>query len=99
MGALVKTPALYLYLSGRNNLVTVGNALGGVPKKRIDEVLELVGVAAKDGAGCQAIVVGAVCLCVIDDRPPATLHLFVTNPSYLLHTSQSYFQCDLIQDP
>jgi hypothetical protein len=28
-----------------------------------------------------------------------TLHLFVTNPSYFLHTSQSYFKCDLIQDP
>src|SRR6266700_7156968 len=27
------------------------------------------------------------------------LHLFVTNPSYFLHTSQSYFKCDLIQDP
>src|SRR6266487_3413650 len=30
---------------------------------------------------------------------PPTLHLFVTNPSYFLHTSQSYFKCDLIQDP
>ena len=37
-------PALYLYLSGRNNLVAVGDALGGVPKKRVDEVLELVGL-------------------------------------------------------
>jgi hypothetical protein len=27
------------------------------------------------------------------------LHLFVTNPSYFLHTSQSYFKCDLIQEP
>jgi ABC-2 type transport system ATP-binding protein len=44
VGALVETPALYLYLSGRNNLVAVGDALGGVPKKRIDEVLELVGL-------------------------------------------------------
>src|SRR5579864_4788584 len=30
VGALVETPALYLYLSGRNNLVAVGDALGGV---------------------------------------------------------------------
>jgi ABC-2 type transport system ATP-binding protein len=44
VGALVETPALYLYLSGRNNLIAVGDALGGVPKKRIDEALELVGL-------------------------------------------------------
>lgn len=44
VGALVETPALYLYLSGRNNLRVVGDALGGVPKARIDEVLELVGL-------------------------------------------------------
>ena len=44
VGALVETPALYLYLSGRDNLVAVGDALGGVPKTRIDEVLELVGL-------------------------------------------------------
>ncbi len=37
-------PALYLYLSGRNNLVAIGDALGGVPKTRIEEVLELVGL-------------------------------------------------------
>jgi ABC-type multidrug transport system ATPase subunit len=44
VGALVETPALYLYLSGRNNLRAVGSALGGVPQARIDEVLELVGL-------------------------------------------------------
>src|SRR5438105_496808 len=44
VGALVETPALYLYLSGRDNLRAVGSALGGVPKSRIDEVLELVGL-------------------------------------------------------
>ncbi len=44
VGALVETPALYLYLSGRDNLRAVGSALGGVPKTRIDEVLELVGL-------------------------------------------------------
>jgi ABC-type multidrug transport system ATPase subunit len=37
-------PALYLYMSGRNNLRAVGSVLGGVPEKRIDEVLELVGL-------------------------------------------------------
>ncbi len=44
VGALVETPALYLYLSGRDNLRVVGSALGGVPKARIDAVLELVGL-------------------------------------------------------
>jgi ABC-2 type transport system ATP-binding protein len=44
VGALVETPALYLYLSGRSNLRAVGSALGGAPKARIDEVLELVGL-------------------------------------------------------
>ncbi len=44
VGALVETPALYLYLSGRDNLRAVGSALGGVPRSRIDAVLELVGL-------------------------------------------------------
>jgi ABC-2 type transport system ATP-binding protein len=44
VGALVETPALYPYLSGRDNLRTVGSALGGVPRSRIDDVLELVGL-------------------------------------------------------
>src|SRR5579885_200815 len=44
VGALVKTPALYTYLSGRANLRAVGSALGGVPASRIDYVLELVGL-------------------------------------------------------
>jgi len=42
VGALVETPALYLYMSGRNNLRAVGSVLGGVPDERIDAVLELV---------------------------------------------------------
>ncbi|HLX57519.1 MAG TPA: ABC transporter ATP-binding protein [Ktedonobacteraceae bacterium] len=44
VGALVETPALYLYMSGRDNLRAVGSALGGVSKARIDYVLELVGL-------------------------------------------------------
>src|SRR5438067_11569006 len=44
VGALVETPALYLYLSGRNNLRVVGSALGGVSKARIDAIVELVGL-------------------------------------------------------
>lgn len=47
VGALIETPALYLYLSGRNNLRAIGSALGGVPPKRIDAVLELVGLLGR----------------------------------------------------
>src|SRR2546429_7218766 len=47
LGALVETPALYLYMSGRDNLSAVGSVLGGVPKARIDAVLELVGLSAR----------------------------------------------------
>ena len=47
VGALIETPALYLYLSGRNNLRAIGSALGGVPEKRIDAVLELVGLVGR----------------------------------------------------
>src|SRR5260221_13261646 len=47
VGALVETPALYLYMSGRDNLSAVGSVLGGVPKARIDAVLELVGLSAR----------------------------------------------------
>lgn len=44
VGALIETPALYLYMSGRDNLRAVGSVLGSVPEKRIDAVLELVGL-------------------------------------------------------
>ena len=44
VGALVETPALYTYLSGRSNLRAVGSVLGGVPQARIDEALGLVGL-------------------------------------------------------
>lgn len=47
VGALVETPALYLYMSGRDNLRAVGSALGGVPDKRIEEVLTLVGLQGR----------------------------------------------------
>ncbi len=44
VGALVETPALYTYLSGRSNLRAFGSVLGGVSQERIDYVLELVGL-------------------------------------------------------
>src|SRR5574340_538459 len=47
VGALVETPALYTYLSGRNNLKAVASVLGGVPKARLDAVLDLVGLGIR----------------------------------------------------
>src|SRR5262252_5385816 len=45
VGALIETPALYPYLSGRDNLRAVGSVLGGAPAERIDTVLKLVGLS------------------------------------------------------
>ena len=47
VGALVEAPALYPYLSGRDNLRVFAGVLGGVPRRRLDEVLELVGLAGR----------------------------------------------------
>ena len=44
IGAVIETPAFYPYLSGYNNLKALAIALGDVPDKRIDEMLELVGL-------------------------------------------------------
>ena len=42
--ALIEQPAFQSYLSGRDNLVVVGGYTGGVDAKRIEEVLEIVGL-------------------------------------------------------
>jgi ABC-2 type transport system ATP-binding protein len=42
VGALIEQPALYPYLSGRNNLRVIGDAQGGVSEARIDATLDLV---------------------------------------------------------
>src|SRR5579859_957041 len=47
VGALVETPALYLYMSGRDNLRAVASVLGGVPEARMDAVLDLVGLRSR----------------------------------------------------
>jgi ABC-2 type transport system ATP-binding protein len=47
VGALVEQPALYPYMSGRNNLRAVASVLGGVPDARLDAVLDLVGLRAR----------------------------------------------------
>jgi ABC-type multidrug transport system ATPase subunit len=48
VGALVESPALYGYMSGRDNLRAVGSLLGGAREKRIDEVLEIVSLMGRD---------------------------------------------------
>ncbi|HEY7780625.1 MAG TPA: ABC transporter ATP-binding protein [Ktedonobacterales bacterium] len=47
VGALVEQPALYGYMSGRDNLRAVASVLGGVPESRLDAVLELVGLRGR----------------------------------------------------
>jgi ABC-2 type transport system ATP-binding protein len=44
VGAIIEAPAFYPYLSGRDNLRALALAAGGVPTRRIDELLELVGL-------------------------------------------------------
>src|SRR5262245_7618002 len=47
VGALVEAPALYGYLTGRDNLKAFASVLGGVPRSRLDDVIELVGLAGR----------------------------------------------------
>jgi ABC-2 type transport system ATP-binding protein len=42
VGALIEAPALYGYLTGRANLLCFADTLCGVPRGRIDELLDLV---------------------------------------------------------
>lgn len=44
VGAIIESPAFYPYLSGRDNLRALAMAAGGVPDRRIDELLEVVGL-------------------------------------------------------
>jgi len=48
VGALVESPALYGYLSGRDNLRAFGSLLGGAKEKRIDEVLHVVALIGRN---------------------------------------------------
>jgi ABC-2 type transport system ATP-binding protein len=41
-GALIETPSFYPHLSGFQNLELIRRLIGGIPKKRTDEVLEIV---------------------------------------------------------
>ena len=48
IGAMVETPALYPYLSGRDNLRVLAKQ-AGVPGPRVEGVLDTVGLAARGG--------------------------------------------------
>jgi ABC-2 type transport system ATP-binding protein len=58
VGALVEQPALYPYLSGRDNLRSVGDALGGVSTARLDAVLEVVGLRGREQDRVRAYSLG-----------------------------------------
>lgn len=45
VGSLIETAEAYTYMSGYQNLVLAARFYPGLPRKRIDEVLELVGLA------------------------------------------------------
>jgi ABC-2 type transport system ATP-binding protein len=49
VGALVESPSFYPYLSGRRNLDVLAAAGAPVPKGRVDELLELVGLRERAG--------------------------------------------------
>ena len=44
VGAIIETPTMYSYMSGKQNLKYYANLYKGIPKTRIDEVAELVGL-------------------------------------------------------
>lgn len=46
VGAMIETPAFYPYLSGRDNLYILGSLRQKISHARLDEVLDLVGLAA-----------------------------------------------------
>ncbi len=47
-GATIETPAFYPYLSGRDNLRVVAHVLGAEAERRIDPVLERVGLSGRE---------------------------------------------------
>ncbi|MDE3230869.1 MAG: ABC transporter ATP-binding protein [Chloroflexota bacterium] len=49
VGALIEQPALYPYLSGRDNLRAIGDAQGGVSAARVDATLDRVGLLERAG--------------------------------------------------
>lgn len=44
VGAIVESPDLYMYLTGRKNLELIASMYDGVSKERIDEIIRMVGL-------------------------------------------------------
>lgn len=44
VGAIVESPDLYMYLSGRQNLKLIANMYGNVSKEELDKIIKLVGL-------------------------------------------------------
>ena len=49
VGAVIEEPAFYPYLSGRDNLEALAKAIGGIPRAKIEEVLERVNLQNRAG--------------------------------------------------
>ncbi len=49
VGAVIEEPAFYPYLSGWDNLEALARAIGGIPRKKIDEVLVRVNLRERAG--------------------------------------------------
>lgn len=47
VGAIVENPDLYMYLTGKKNMQLIANMYKGIKKDRIDEVINLVGLAPR----------------------------------------------------
>jgi ABC-2 type transport system ATP-binding protein len=47
IGAVIESPAFYPYLSGYDNLKALAITLGDIPKARIEQMLELVGLSSR----------------------------------------------------
>ena len=50
VGAIFESPAFYDYLSGRRNLEILSSYTAPTPRKRIQEVIEWVGLAGREGS-------------------------------------------------
>lgn len=58
IGALIETPALYLHMTGRENLRAVGGVLGGVSRQRVETVLVQVGLQGRQKDRVRAYSLG-----------------------------------------
>ena len=47
VGAIVESPDMYMYLSGKKNLEMIARMYDGITKERINEVIKLVGLEAR----------------------------------------------------